>query len=154
MNTALGTGDVPIGEGFLQWRAFNNTRPDLNVPDLMARSSPILSKEECAAYGAPFPDVSYKGGVRRFPNLVPDHPDAEGAEVSRRAREWWRTQWQGKSFMAIGMKDPVLGPTVMKVMQRLIKNCPPPLEIAEGGHFVQEWGEQIATAALKSFAES
>jgi pimeloyl-ACP methyl ester carboxylesterase len=50
--------------------------------------------------------------------------------------------------MAIGMKDPVLGPPVMRAMAKIIRNCPPPHEVAEGGHFLQEWGEDVARAAL------
>ncbi len=30
---------------------------------------------EDAAYDAPYPDTRFKGGVRRFPNLVPDNPE-------------------------------------------------------------------------------
>lgn len=148
MNTALGTGDVPLGQGFLDWRAYNNSRPDLDIAGLMRRGEPQLSEAEAQAYAAPFPDARYKAGVRAFPNLVPDHPDADGAAVSRQARDWWSTQWNGESFMAIGMRDPVLGPPVMHNLRKLIKRCPPPLEVAEGGHFVQEHGERIARAAL------
>lgn len=151
MNTGLGTGDVPLGEGFLAWRAYNNRMPDMDVAALMKRSTSTLSDAEAAAYAAPFPDARYKAGVRRFPNLVPDHPDADGAAVSRQARDWWSTQWDKPGFMAIGMKDPVLGPPVMAYLRRHIRGCPAPLEIAEGGHFVQEWGDEIARAALKSF---
>jgi pimeloyl-ACP methyl ester carboxylesterase len=79
-----------------------------------------------------------------------DKPADEGAALSRRAREWWRTEWAGRTFMAIGMKDPVLGPPVMRAMARIIRGCPPPFEIAEGGHFVPEWGEPIARAALEA----
>jgi len=148
MNTGLGTGDVQLGQGFLDWRAYNNSRPDLDIAALMRRSEPRLTDAEAQAYAAPFPDVSYKAGVRQFPNLVPDHPDADGAAVSRRARDWWSKDWDGQSFMAIGMRDPVLGPAVMHNLRKLIRGCPPPLEVAEGGHFVQEHGEQIARAAL------
>jgi len=107
---------------------------------------------EAQAYAAPFPDICYKAGVRRFPNLVPDHVDAEGAELSRRAREWWQSQWLGQSFMAIGMQDPVLGPPVMRALRGLIRNCPPPLEIADAGHFVQEAGALIVERAFEQFA--
>ena len=51
--------------------------------------------------------------------------------------------------MAIGMKDPVLGPSVMLELHRSIRNCPPPIEVPEAGHFVQEWGEPVARAALR-----
>ena len=148
MNTALGTGDVPLTEGFLAWRDYVRKRPDFDVADLMSRSTAGLSPAEAAAYGAPFPDASYKAGVRRFPELVPDRPDAPGAALSRRARTWWKEEWQGKSLMAIGMTDPVLGPPVMRSLHRIIRNCPTPIEVPEAGHFVQEWGAPIAERAV------
>jgi len=149
MNTAFATGDAPLPQGFLDWRAYNNKNPDLAVGKLLARACPHLTSAEAAAYDAPYPDASFKGGVRRFPNLVPDNPNAEGAALSRRARDWFRTEWAGKTFMAVGMKDPVLGPAVMRAMAKTIRNCPPPYEFAEGGHFLQEWGEEVARAALR-----
>ena len=152
MNTALGTGDQPLTDGFVAWRAWNNKNPDMDVAKLMARSCPHLSAAECQAYAAPYPDASYKAGVRRFPNLVPDRPDAEGAEISRRARTWWQSQWSGQTFMAIGMKDPVLGAPVMHALRKLIRGCPAPYEHPDAGHFVQEWGEDIARRALGAFA--
>jgi haloalkane dehalogenase len=152
MNTALATGDVPLGEGFLRWRAYANSQPDLDVAALMRRACPGLDDAEAAAYAAPFPDARYKAGVRRFPNLVADTPDADGAALAREARDWWRTQWQGRSFMAIGMQDPVLGPPVMAALRRLVRGCPAPFEVAEGGHFVQEQGEEIARRAIIALA--
>ncbi len=59
MNTGLGTGDVPLGEGFLAWRAFSNSKPDMDVAALMKRAVPSLSDAEAAAYAAPFPDARY-----------------------------------------------------------------------------------------------
>ena len=152
MNTTLGTGDAPLGEGFLAWRAFSNSKPDMDIAALMKRAVPSLSGAEAAAYAAPYPDARYKAGVRRFPNLVPDRPEAPGAAVSRRAREFWSNDWRGESFMAVGMKDPVLGPPAMRALRATIRNCPPPLELAEAGHFVQEAGAVIVDAATASFA--
>jgi hypothetical protein len=51
--------------------------------------------------------------------------------------------------MAIGMTDRVLGPPVMRALHADIRNCPPPIEIAEGGHFLQEWSEPIARRAVR-----
>jgi pimeloyl-ACP methyl ester carboxylesterase len=153
MNTALATGDVPLSEGFLAWRAWAAERPDMDVANLMRRACPQLTAAEAEAYAAPFPDVRFKAGVRRFPNLVPDRPDVDGAAISRRARDWWRSEWQGRTFMAVGAKDPVLGPPVMKPLARLIRGCPPPFVVEDGGHFLQEWGEKVARAALAAFAE-
>jgi haloalkane dehalogenase/tRNA(adenine34) deaminase len=148
MNTMLATGDAPLSDGFLAWRAFSNRNLDMDIAGLMRRACPHLGDAEARAYAAPFPDASYKAGVRRFPNLVPDRPDAPGAALSREARGFWRERWSGKSFMAIGMKDPVLGPSAMRILHADIRHCPPPIEIADGGHFLQEWGEPIAHAAV------
>jgi haloalkane dehalogenase len=148
MNTALPTGDVPLSKGFLDWRAFSSGHPDMAVGKLMARACPHLTPAEAAAYEAPYPDARYKAGVRRFPNLVPEFVDSPGAAIGRAAREFWRHEWRGRSIMAIGMTDPVLGPPVMRTLHRDIRDCPPPLEFTDAGHFVQEWGEQVAPAVI------
>jgi pimeloyl-ACP methyl ester carboxylesterase len=148
MNTALGTGDVPLTEGFLAWRAYVAKTPNLDCAKLLARSCPHLSAAEAAAYEAPFPDPTYKGGVRRFPQLVPDAPDAPGAAISRRARDWWRSAWRGDAFMAVGAADPVLGLEPMRALHKQILNCAEPWVHAQAGHFVQEWGDDVARAAL------
>ncbi len=150
MNTAIAVGESP-GKGFEAWKAYAASQPDMDVASLMKRSTPVLSDAEAAAYGAPYPDASYKAGVRRFPELVMVSPDMEGVEVSRRARAWWSEEWDGTSFMAVGMTDPVLGPHQMEYLRATIRNCPPPLELPDAGHFVQEWGEDIARAALAHF---
>lgn len=151
MNTGLSTGERPLGNGFEAWKAYNRSQPDLQVGRLIKRATPILSPEEVAAYDAPFPDVRYKAGVRRFPELAPPTPDAPGAALSRRARDFLRDQWSGKSFMAIGMADPVITPKAMSVLRSQIRNCPEPRLVEEAGHFVQEWGEPVARAALRAF---
>ena len=151
MNTAFSTGDVPLGEGFLAWRDFVRSHPDLDVGALMKRSTAVLSDAEAAAYDAPFPDTTYKAGVRRFPEMVADHPQADGAELSRHARDWFKNEWQGKSLMAIGMQDPVLGPPAMRYLHGFIRNCPEPIEVHDAGHFVQEWGGPIAERAIAEF---
>ena len=150
MNTGIGTGKSP-GKGFDDWKAFAAANPDLPVGQLLQRSHRGMTDAEAAAYDAPFPDVRYKGGVRRFPQLVPVSPDMEGVELGKRAANWWRNEWQGESFMAIGMQDPVLGAPQMRALQQTIRNCPEPMEVAEAGHFVQECGTEIAKAALAHF---
>jgi haloalkane dehalogenase/tRNA(adenine34) deaminase len=150
MNTTFGTGDAPLGEGFLAWRAWSNKNPDMDVAKLLKRACPHLTDAEAAAYAAPYPDTSFKAGVRRFPNLVPDSPDADGAALSRRARDWWRTGWRGAAFMAVGATDPVLGPPVMAELRAAIRGCPEPYVHPQAGHFVQEWGEEIAERALRA----
>ena len=151
MNTTLATGDEPLSDGFVAWRAWVAKNPDLSAGKLLGRACPHLTPEEIAAYDAPFPDARYKAGVRRFPQLVPDRPDAPGADISRRARDWLSCEWSGASFMAIGMKDPVLGAPVMRALHRHIRGCPEPMEVADAGHFTPEWGGRIAANALAHF---
>lgn len=150
MNTGIGVGRDP-GPGFLAWRDYVANNPEFNVGDLMKRATPILNEAEVAAYQAPFPDPRYMGGVRRFPALVPIDPSMEGVDTGMAAAKFWSQDWRGESFMAIGMQDPVLGPPAMRALQKVIRNCPEPMEIADGGHFVQEWGAPIAEAACKGF---
>ena len=140
MNTTLGSGDHQLSKGFLNWRAWVKKNPDLSPGRLLKRSCPQLSPAECSAYDAPFPDGRYKTGVRRFPEMVPDHADAPGARLSRDARRWLGQSWRGQSFMAIGLPDPVRGARVMRAFKNDIRMCPHPIEIHEAGNFVPEWG--------------
>ena len=146
MNTALATGDVPLTEGFIAWRAYVAANPDLACGKLLARACPHVSAAEAAAYDAPFPNVSYKAGVRRFPPIVPEKYDDPGAAISRKARDWLTNAWRGETFMAVGAKDPVLGVPVMNMLSSWIRDCPAPVVIADGGHFLQEWGDEVMNA--------
>ena len=85
---------------------------------------------------------------------MPIEPDVEGVTYSNGAREFWSNEWNGESFMAIGMADFVLGKDVMDESHSVIRHCPPPLEMENAQHFVQEWGEEVARAALASFGIS
>ncbi|OQW43819.1 MAG: haloalkane dehalogenase [Proteobacteria bacterium SG_bin6] len=150
MNTGLATGQSP-GPGFLMWKAYALSTPDLPIGALIARGTPHLTPDEIAAYDAPFPDASYKAGAQVWPALVPVEPDMPGAAESRAAADFWSNHWSGPTFMAVGDADPVLGPPQMAALRERIRGCPEPLMIAGGGHFVQEWGEEIARAALAHF---
>jgi tRNA(adenine34) deaminase len=151
MNTVLGTGDAPLSPGFLAWREMNAKNPGFDVARLFARGNPHMSAEECAAYNAPFPDAGHRAALRAFPAMVPDHPDANGAAVSRQAREFLANEWEGRTLMAIGAQDPVLGVPVMESLRAQIRNCPEPLVLPQAGHFVQEHGEEIARKAVGYF---
>jgi haloalkane dehalogenase len=153
MNTGLGIGRSP-GPGFDAWKAFVASKPDFDIAALMQRSCPHLHAAEAAAYAAPFPDRTFRAGPRTFPSLVPVTPDMDGVAVSREAAAFLQQQWQGTTFMAIGMQDPVLGPPVMHALAQRIRGCLPPLELPQAGHFVQEWGEEVAARALLAFGDT
>jgi pimeloyl-ACP methyl ester carboxylesterase len=152
MNTGLVIGRSP-GPGFDAWKAYVAEKPDFDIGKLMMRSVAGLTDAEAAAYEAPFPDRRYRAGVRRFPALVPVEPGMDGVEVSQRAVQFFRERWSGPTFMAIGMRDPVLGPPVMQALAKIIRGWPPPLEVPLAGHFVQEHGAAVAEAALAAFGD-
>jgi pimeloyl-ACP methyl ester carboxylesterase len=153
MNTGIGIGRSP-GPGFDAWKAFVAAKPDFEIAGMMKRSVPGISDAEAAAYDAPFPDRRYRAGVRRFPALVPVTPDMEGVDTSLKSTQFFRERWNGKTFMAIGMQDPVLGPPVMQALSKTIRGCPVPLELPEAGHFVQEHGQVVAERALAAFGDT
>jgi pimeloyl-ACP methyl ester carboxylesterase len=82
-NVMLPLGEV--SEGFLQWRNYCNSTPDMAVGRLLARGRPELTAAEQAAYDAPFPDARHKAALAAFANMVPDSPEADGADIGRRA---------------------------------------------------------------------
>jgi tRNA(adenine34) deaminase len=151
MNTTLGTGDAPLSPGFLAWRDMCAKNPEFDVARLFQRGNPQMSAAECAAYNAPFPDRGHRAALRAFPAMVPDRPDADGAAVSRQARDFWSTEWPGRTMMAVGAQDPVLGLPVMQDLRRVLRGCPEPMVIEQAGHFVQEHGQEIARAAVGYF---
>ena len=151
MNTALPTGAF-VSPGFAAWKQFAAQAPEIPVAALIIGDAPgVTNPIDAVAYDAPFPDARYKSGVRRFPQLVPVEPGMAGIEHTTRAREFLAKEWRGESFMAIGLRDGVLGEPVMNELRDVIRGCPAPMKIAEGGHFVQEHGEPIARAALRHF---
>jgi haloalkane dehalogenase len=154
MNTAFPTGEHPLGAGFEAWKAYNRSQPDMDIAKLFLRGTPVLSEAEAAAYGAPYPDMKYKAGVRRFPELIPTSIESPGAHHGRAGRDWFRDNWTGESFMAIGASDPVIIPAAMHKLRTSIRGCPEPMILEEAGHFVQEWGEPVAKAALNAFGSA
>jgi tRNA(adenine34) deaminase len=152
MNTTLATGDLPLSPGFLAWRAWCAKNPEFDVGKLFARGNRHMAEPQWQAYNAPFPDAGHRAALRVFPNMVPESMDSAGAAIARQARDFWQNEWVGRSLMAIGQQDPVLGEPVMRALQSQIRGCEHVLLLPEAGHFVQEHGESIALAALPFFA--
>jgi tRNA(adenine34) deaminase len=150
MNTLLATAEQPLSPGFLAWRDMCRTKPEFAVSRLFSRGNPHMSEAECAAYDAPFPNKGFRAALRAFPQLVPEFETDDGVHVSRQAQAFWRDQWAGRTMMAIGAADPVLGTPVMQALRANIRGCPPPLVLPQAGHFVQEHGAQIAREALRT----
>ena len=152
MNTLLACGDAPLSPGFLAWRAWCAKNPEFDVGRLFARGNAHLAEDEWQAYNAPFPDAGHRAALRAFPMMVPEFPESPGAALARQARQFWETQWAGRSFLAIGQQDPVLGEPVMLALQNQIRGCEQVMRLPKAGHFVQEHGEAIARAAEAFFS--
>ncbi|MEQ1536949.1 MAG: tRNA adenosine(34) deaminase TadA [Burkholderiaceae bacterium] len=151
MNTMLATGEAPLSQGFLDWREMCRKNPEFKIDKLFARGNPQMSPAECAAYMSPFPEKGFRAATRAFPPMVPEIPQADGAEVSRKARDFWENEWEGRTLMAVGALDPVLGLPAMRELQKSINGCPEPLVLDQAGHFVQEHGEDVAKLAVQVF---
>lgn len=149
MNTGLLVEPVSF-PAFNEWKKDIVEPEELQLDQFFKKYAPTIDDSEAKAYAAPFPDATYQAGVRKFPKMVAD-PDSACIEISSRAFPFWQSVWQGETFMAIGMKDEVLGPPIMYFMKDIINGCPEPLEIPEAGHFVQEFGDVVALEALKHF---
>ena len=94
------------------------------------------------------PTPRYKAALRAFPNLVPDGDDAPGAAISRARASFWRDDWAARASWPSACR------TRCSARRRCARcshhpRLPAPMEVAEGGHFVQEWGAPIARAALQ-----
>ena len=155
MNTGLATGDIDLGEGFLQWQAFaRKVGKRLESGTLIARSSQKeLSADVIAAYNAPFPERRYRAGVAAMPLIVPSTPEMQGADKHRAARERLKT-WDKPALVLFSDKDPITSaaaPHFRKLIPTAQEN--PPATIEGVGHFLQEEaGEEIAQH-IRAFIE-
>ena len=152
MNTALGRFER--SQGILDWISFTNSNPDMDIAGVLGMLGlKTLSKAEIGAYEAPFPDKTYKGGVRRFPNMLMIKEDMPGVELCRKSQHFYETTNSFKDadvFVACGIQDPLLGPH-MKALARMWKHGCYYAEIEEASHFVQEWGDKVARLAIEVF---
>lgn len=136
-NTGLpiGTG---FSDGFTQWLAFSQSTPDLPIGRIVnGGTARTLSADEEAAYDAPFPDASYKGGACQFPTLVPI--TAEHGSVRENKAAWAVLTHFDKPFVtAFSDADPITAGGG-KVFQEKVPGAKgQPHVTLSGAHFLQE----------------
>lgn len=138
-NTALPTGDQPMGPAFESWREFSQTVPDFDAGRIVhGGTTSKLTNAEIAAYNAPFPNNDYKEGARQFPMLVPASPDDPAASPNRAA---WAILRQLKIpvLTAFGSDDKIMA-GVDQVFQKMMPGATGQDHtiLQGGGHFLQE----------------
>ena len=136
-NTGLPVGS-PASDGFMQWLAFSQSTNDLPVGQIVATGvTRKMSREEVAAYNAPFPDASYKAGACQFPTLVPITP--QHASVAENNAAWKVLTSFDKPFVtAFSDNDPVTRGGELP-FQKLIPGAKGQAHVTlKGWHFLQE----------------
>ena len=136
-NTVLPVGTDP-GKGFMDWLAYSQTTNDLPIGQIVTMGvTRKLSRDEIAAYDAPFPDASYKAGACQFPTLVPITP--QHASVTENLAAWRVLSTFDKPFItAFSDNDPVTKGGDL-VFQKRISGAKGQAHVTlRGGHFLQE----------------
>lgn len=140
----VANGMLPTGRGstslaFRAWRAFARWSPVFPAGRVVQLGTARrLSREEMAAYDAPFPDARYQAGARALPRLVPTSGDDPGAAENRAA---WQVLegWQKPFLTAFSDGDPVT-----RGLDRILRDRVPGargrrhVTLEGGGHFLQE----------------
>lgn len=138
-NTALPTGDQPMGPAFESWRAYSQTVEDFNAGRIVyGGTTSKLTEAEVAAYNAPFPDDGYKAGARKFPMLVPSTPDDPAAAPNRAA---WKV-FSGLEIPVLttfGADDKIMA-GIEKVFQKMMPGAAGQdhVVLPDAAHFLQE----------------
>lgn len=138
-NTALPTGDQPLGAAFESWRAYSQTVSEFRCGRIVSGGTQTkLDGSQEAAYDAPFPDASYLAGAREFPMLVPSAPDDPASDANRSA--WTKLKTFDKPVLtAFGADDKVMA-GIDKVFQTMIPGAAGQdhVILSNAGHFLQE----------------
>ena len=142
-NTFLPTGEEPMNEAFNDWQTFSQTVDIFPVSQIVQRGCKReLSEAECYAYDAPFPDESYKWGVRQFPLLVPTSTD--NPESNNNKQAWLVLKSLSLPVLTVfGDSDPITK-GADKAFQRMMKGCEGQQHVVlkDVAHFIQEDASQ------------
>jgi haloalkane dehalogenase len=106
------------------------------------------------AYDAPYPDASYKMGVRAMPSRVPLLPGDPSTEAQHRA---WAVfdRWEKPFLCAFADDDPITGSQAAEFTRRIPgAKGQPHRVIAGGGHFVQENAPEELSRTIIDFVRS
>jgi len=135
-------------ETFLQWRAYAERNPDLDVGFIIQASTVTeLDDEVLAGYTAPWPTADSKAGVAAFPLIVPLTEDDPGVREMVRTGDALR-EWSKPALVAFSDSDPIFP---QAAGERLASRIPGAkfVPVEGASHFLQEdKGEEIAQIVL------
>ncbi len=150
-NGGMPTGDEEFPKAFKLWRAFARWSPWFPIGRIIqAGTVNELTKEEMAAYDAPFPSAKYKAGARAFPALVPTEPDNVASEDNRRAWEML-SRFEKPFLTTFSNRDPVTRGGERPFQDRVPgAKTVDAVKIRNAGHFLQEdKGEELAEVLIE-----
>ena len=138
-NTSLPTGEEKPSAAFLQWQERSQQMPVFPVGRLVSSfCAAPLSDAVIAAYDAPFPDESFKAGVRQMPLLVPTSTKDPEHLANKRAWDVLRN-FDKPWLTAFSDMDPITRHGE-RVFQRRVKGASgrSHITIENAGHLLQE----------------
>ncbi|MBT8202299.1 MAG: alpha/beta fold hydrolase [Acidimicrobiia bacterium] len=144
LNTGLFSGRGSMPDAWMAFREWVARTPDLPVDFLMSRSEAHPWGEAVLqAYGAPFPSVEYKAGIRRFPMMVPLSLEDDAAPAMLAVRDRLAA-WDRPAYVLFSTGDPIFSPKVGAHLAELIPGAGELDTIDDAGHFLQEdQGEEV-----------
>ena len=137
LDTGLFTGHQKMSDAWIAFRDFVERSEDLPVGMLVRGACKCDPGDEViAAYDAPYPNPAAKAGARAFPLLIPQTPDAPGAEAGQRVLAALHED-KRETLMLWADSDPVLPLATGERFAEAIGR-PAPRTIEGASHFLQE----------------
>jgi haloalkane dehalogenase len=137
LDTGLFTGHQRMTDAWLAFRDFVARTEDMPIGFLVRGACKQDPGEQViAAYDAPFPSSDAKAGARAFPLLIPQTPEAPGAETGQRVLAALRED-DRPTLTLWADSDPVLPLAVGESFAASIGR-PAPRVIEDASHFLQE----------------
>ena len=134
----VGDDQMLLQEALLDYVAFYQRSPDIVPSFFLDAVAGPLPADVLAAYDAPFPDRSFKAGLRQLTALIPLTRNDAGAAIGR-ATMAALEQWQRPFLTAYSDSDPATRGWDRVFQERIpgarAQNHP---TVSGAGHFVQE----------------
>ena len=140
----VGAGRMMLEETLLDYVSFYQRAPDIVPSFFLDAVAGPLPRDVLAAYDAPFPDRSFKAGLRQLIALIPLTRNDPGAAIGRATMEVLE-RWQKPFLTAYSDGDPATRGWE-RVFQRRVPGARGQnhVTITGAGHFVQEQrGEEL-----------